>query len=579
MKTKAMLLALLLMFLPITQSFANINNYLGAQKNLFNYGWAEASAFSLMAYSDYWTRKEFLPPGWSYLTPASASIQTNGYFGASFYRCENGKQGKCTIVISHRGTDSIWSMDTWNDFLIAMGKVPAYYMQALSYANYVIQFVEDNFPGYPGGYSWTITGHSLGAILAELNTYPFPPYYHDGFNATVFDSPGSKEIIQSAIADGTFPNDALDFITQRAQYDFSGANAINTCNTQLKPPAINPEFSYEDFLRVLAEPLAQYLYVNPPSDTYYIAGYSVNQHRMINFYNRWHSAAALNTMAIRDNFIWPVGHWSGYKNYLTYNLRPDYWDRLIDYIWQNSPTIQAYYYQGELYYKKAFINNLGVELKQLETKLSNEIAHSMPVLKNNVTSPQKFIIPEKWLKKMTLEDVLNNNLDGYSAERKKIYAEASDDKKLYYAVICDDAVVAQKLLQETHANPNTQHGERHYSLLQIAIISGDLDVVKVLLKYGANPELTDIKGDTALHTAARERYEDAYLYAEELVKANAKKDAKNKEGKTALMLAEEQCTRCSAQIAEDAKKNMVLAGQKTWCQTMCNGEFAKTLEK
>ena len=119
MKIKFALLALLV-FLPLAQSLGDINNYLGKQKNIFNYGWAEASAFSLMAYSDYWDKKEYLPSGWHYLTPAPANIQTNGYFGASFYRCENGKQGECMIVISHRGTDSIWSLDTWNDFLIAM---------------------------------------------------------------------------------------------------------------------------------------------------------------------------------------------------------------------------------------------------------------------------------------------------------------------------------------------------------------------------------------------------------------------------------------------------------------------------
>jgi len=44
MKMKIVLLVLSLM-LPITQLFANLNNYLGSQKNLFNYGWAEASAF------------------------------------------------------------------------------------------------------------------------------------------------------------------------------------------------------------------------------------------------------------------------------------------------------------------------------------------------------------------------------------------------------------------------------------------------------------------------------------------------------------------------------------------------------
>jgi len=106
-------------------------------------------------------------------------------------------------------------------------------------------------------------------------------------------------------------------------------------------------------------------------------------------------------------------------------------------------------------------------LQQLKGDSSHEITRSLSTLQNQPTSPQKFVIPEKWLKKMTLEDVLNNNMDGYSAERKRIYAEASNDKKLYYAVICDDAVATEKLLQETHADSNTQHGERHYSLSPI----------------------------------------------------------------------------------------------------------------
>lgn len=564
------------MLLPITQNLANINNYLGPQKNLFNYGWSEASTFSLLAYKNPEEQKP-LPTGWTELIPVPANLQSNGYYGDSYYRCESGKQGWCMIAIAHRGTDEFF-WDSLADFKIFFGKVPYdYYMNALFYFNYVVEFVEDNFPGYPGGYGWTVTGHSLGAVLAELNTYPFPPYYHDGTIAMVFDSPGLKEIVKSEIDAGDLPADALDFITQHAQYDFSGANAINTWNTQLSPPAVNREFSSEDFKRVFPVPPD---YANPPDPTYYALVYSPNQHHMINFYNRWHSSNIQNQEpSIPNAFIWPIGFAAGYKTYLSYSLHPDYWNGMIDYIWQNWSAVYIYYGGDKAKYKQAVIDHLQNGVKPLNVRLTSESAHPERVLQKDSTSPQKLVIPEKYLKKMTLEDVLNNNLDGYGAERKQIYAKADNDKKLYYAVVCDDAVLAEKLMRENHANPNTQHGERHYSLLQIAIISGDLDVVKVLLKYGANPELTDSRGDTALHTAARERYEDAYLYAKELVKANTKNDVKNKEEKTALMLAEEHCARCSAQIAEDAKKNMVLAGQKTWCQTMCGGEFAKTLEK
>ena len=54
-----------------------------------------------------------------------------------------------------------------------------------------------------------------------------------------------------------------------------------------------------------------------------------------------------------------------------------------------------------------------------------------------------------------------------------------------------------KLLLDNKSNPNVVDNGEHFSPLMHAAAEGNLDIVKILLEYGADPDLKDVDGDTA----------------------------------------------------------------------------------
>lgn len=61
---------------------------------------------------------------------------------------------------------------------------------------------------------------------------------------------------------------------------------------------------------------------------------------------------------------------------------------------------------------------------------------------------------------------------------------------------------AVKYLLEHGANPNLVDKEEHFTALMYAAAEGQLDVIKILLANGADPEMKDIDGDDAVKFAA-----------------------------------------------------------------------------
>lgn len=60
-----------------------------------------------------------------------------------------------------------------------------------------------------------------------------------------------------------------------------------------------------------------------------------------------------------------------------------------------------------------------------------------------------------------------------------------------------------KILLDRGANPNIVDSDEHFSPLMHAAAEGQLDVVKVLLAYGADKSLKDVDGDDAASFAAQ----------------------------------------------------------------------------
>lgn len=484
MQTKPLWLILLLCMIPTMQALAV----------------ADEATFSLVTYDPWQKPSKPLPKDWAYLLKLSANLQTNGYYGASFYFCSTDKKD-CWVVTAHRGTTAVWN--TYNDFTVAMGKEPyTYYSNALKYDNSVQQYAKKKF-GSTTNIHFEQTGHSIGAILAELLVAT-----RGNEEGYVFDSPGSQPIVQTLINQKKLPADALTTIGNNVHYDFSGINALNTFNAQAATTHVytNYEFLPEDFKNI---PLST---IGSPGKTYYFRYYSLNQHSVLNFYNKWNHSSTTSA-EINDAFTWPVGLDAGYKYYISTDSdsRQQYWSDYMLYMWKHNPALHTKYKDDLNAFCKDFVSHLkdGSATPghfSLDTTILN---HQQPV--TPITSEVR----------PTLYDVINNDYDGHAAERRQIYAAASNDEKLYYAVMCGDVNFAEKLIQEAHANINTQHGEGHYSLLQIAIMLGYLDMTQLLLKYHANPELIDDHGNTALDTVAQERYEDAGDYTKALIAGGA----------------------------------------------------------
>lgn len=76
-----------------------------------------------------------------------------------------------------------------------------------------------------------------------------------------------------------------------------------------------------------------------------------------------------------------------------------------------------------------------------------------------------------------------------------------------------------ELLLKSGANPNKQDVTYGYTLLMLAIIYNHLDIVKMLLQYGADPKIIAKDGKTALDFA----YEKGYLDIAELIQSHCNK--------------------------------------------------------
>lgn len=155
-------------------------------------------------------------PSWDFYSFSSGNGKNDaeGYFGVAFIN-----RSTQQVVIAHRGTDVRRKLesiipslgDLKSDIQIFFGKVPSQANSAKSFVQGVRSKL--NADGY-GSYTISHTGHSLGAVLAEIMTAQYA-----GNRAVTFDSPGSKPILPS----GSYP-----VVT------YQGApNAVNTAKAHV----------------------------------------------------------------------------------------------------------------------------------------------------------------------------------------------------------------------------------------------------------------------------------------------------------------------------------------------------------
>lgn len=506
----------------------------------------EAATFSLIVYDDWNNPSKPIPAGWAYYHRVRDNLMIDGYYGASFLKKEfnsHGKLANCEVFVAHRGT-TVSILDYYEDFLILINKVPGYYNNARSFVDEVIEFAHNDCKNV--GIDIIQTGHSLGGLLSELVVASGK--YPDMFTH-VFDTPGAKSIITGLVEDKQLSYRITVIPGEDIAYDFSQPNAINTCNEQW--PSYNMiyahEFLFEDFAQSNLATSSAVLGL--PGSVYYFRYFTLNQHKMENFYlyweKLWNSIEDKKRQHIYKSFRnsdWPIGFYAGLKNYYSYNssYMNNYWKTAIAYIWNNNSGIR-------LIYKNDFNKFKDDYYKKLDAVTTASLNKNVEYDNSSLTYPLEISNKKPSLDKKYYDNLSNIIMHSYTGHKEQLarYYNASDiDRKLYLAVLANDIMLAKRLIIDGHANVNSQHGEKKYSLLQIAIILGHIDMMKLLLANNADPNSVNTDGETPMHTLGHERYTDIDEYAKYLIKAGARIGVKNISGITPEQIINMKCKGC-----------------------------------
>ena len=325
----------------------------------------ECAAFSLYVYRD--QDQPPLPEGWNVLVDCPDELRCEGYFATAFIKITTitPDYATCDVVIAHRGTvASIW--DGWNDFLISLGKVPTQFSNgAYLFDEYVRQYVDKNYPKSNYTYTITHTGHSLGAILAELCV---AASCENNFETGItFESPGSKSLISDMESKKILPPGALSWAEQMVITVLADVDAINTCNEQVATRSYPVDISHVGYDYEADSVDAG---IMPLGITLYTLNYTLHdQHKMVKMYQYWQEAEEYEFVKKEStqDVSWPVGLENGYQCYMNYNLRQAYWDGYMQYIWDKNQDIHAKYNNDFNQWTQFFKSNLITSSQQRST--------------------------------------------------------------------------------------------------------------------------------------------------------------------------------------------------------------------
>lgn len=497
---------------------------------------ADWSALSYDVYQD--IDRPPLPAGWDILARFPSNLQNTDVYAIAYrhliYKTDTNQSYE--VVIALRGT-KLDFYSSWADVQIMLGITPDAFTSTITpFVNNIRNFIQNKSLHLNADYTLAgITGHSLGALLTELvgATYVHDPVF-GRIKVVTYESPGTKDDINKLIAEGKAPADAISALGSILNSNFADVNLINTYNEQAHTnpqqtiPFMGYKFAHEQFTKLLYPD-------SPGLFLYYFSPYTINQHQIKNFYICAHDPS----IKCDYNVVYPcpIGVTASYKDYRNYYGHNDYWNAYMDYQWNNDANVRDTFNNIRGSYEKYFIEAL---------KNNNNEAN---ITTGNTASNEHQYADTKLSK-------IIKNAATHSTELQQIYDAATNNKKLFYAILAGDSQLAKQLLTNTDANANYQYGNNHVPLLQVAIKMGHLDIVQLLLQSHANPNLEDDNGNTALHTVAYERYDDAANYAKILINFGAKPNVKNRLGYTPQNIMEKHCPECAKTFAAELKNNI-----------------------
>lgn len=313
----------------------------------------DAAAFALLVYHD--KPQPSVPVGFTLLCQCPLSLQNKNYYGEAYYRLDYAtghhvQPYGVTVVIVHRG--SILSLyNIVDDFLIAFQKTPdSFLMSSKLFTDYVSSMVYEKFPHAVGfsAHQFFHVGHSLGAIHAELNYVYQREKLLDHVHAIVFESPGSKEIMERLMFKGKLADSAL-WWAEEIKIINADINVINSFNQQVSMVArISPGYNFINIPKVD---------LSPVDLKYFATLFTLDQHSMEKIYNYFmHGGHILNMES------YPVGIMSAFRYYKNYypvfnKAHRDYWDQVLQVYWDRHHEIHAKYNNSESNYREYIISH------------------------------------------------------------------------------------------------------------------------------------------------------------------------------------------------------------------------------
>lgn len=252
-----------------------------------------------------------LPSGWVFVRATGVGHTIEGYTGTAF-----ANPATHELVIVHRGSDDLLSgdnSDTDDDLIqIGLGNPPDQYSEAASFTDLIkAEFLQQG--GEYAGYRLSFTGHSLGAVLAELTAAKYDA------SATTFDSPGSKPILQKLVSEGELSAQQVASAEQHITTYNAAPNIIDTTNEHVGT-----------VYRIYPTPIFDNGLLSVPNQASYI-DYTLQQHNMFGILSQFNPSTG--GPYIQGQITnWPENIQDGLfgiNHYASYAENTYFWERVL----------------------------------------------------------------------------------------------------------------------------------------------------------------------------------------------------------------------------------------------------------
>lgn len=230
-----------------------------------------------------------LPTGYEFLYKASSVLKSYDLYGYRGFAIIN-KDHK-HIIISSSGTKASEAendyaalhADFQSDHQLIKATLPEQFQPLISFTTKIISDLGNE----AASYSYTFTGHSLGAALSELAVAEFIDKYD--VNSEVFDNPGTLPIIES---NSKWGKEIAEKVHEASLIHNASPNVFNTLNPQTgvvlkliyrEDSSFWRNVIYNDFTRDLYKKVAKKIWHYDEGETVQMPGIQVGNHAISSF--------------------------------------------------------------------------------------------------------------------------------------------------------------------------------------------------------------------------------------------------------------------------------------------------------